>query len=51
MLEETKIAILPAIALYNDKKLGSRKVRLAFCKKDDTLQEVERRLSKFKFLS
>jgi aspartate/methionine/tyrosine aminotransferase len=48
MLEEAKIAVLPALALYNDKKLGERKVRLAFCKKDETLQEVEHRLSNFK---
>ena len=49
MLEKAKVAILPAVALYHDAVLGSRKVRLAFCKKDETLREVERRLSGFKF--
>jgi aminotransferase len=49
VLEKTRVAILPAVALYHDKALGSRKVRLAFCKKDETLQEVEHRLSDFKF--
>jgi aspartate/methionine/tyrosine aminotransferase len=48
LLENAKVAVLPAVALYQDKKLGSRKVRLAFCKKDETLQEVERRFSKVK---
>jgi aspartate/methionine/tyrosine aminotransferase len=51
MLGEARIAVLPAVALYNDKKLGGRKVRLAFCKKSGTLQEVERRLGNFKFPS
>ena len=49
VLEKARVAILPAVALYHDKALGSRKVRLAFCKKDETLQEVEHRLSDFKF--
>jgi len=48
MLEEAKIAVLPALALYHDKNLGERKIRLAYCKKDETLQEVEHRLSNFK---
>ena len=48
LLENAKVAVLPAVALYQDKKLGSRKVRLAFCKKDETIQEVERRFSKVK---
>lgn len=45
LLEDARIAVLPAIALYHDEKMGARKVRLAFCKTDETLQEVERRLS------
>ena len=45
LLDKTGIAVLPAVALYHDKKLGNRKIRLAFCKKDETLQEVGRRLS------
>jgi aminotransferase len=49
LLEKARVAILPAVALYHDTALGSRKVRLAFCKKDETLQEVEHRLRDFKF--
>jgi aspartate/methionine/tyrosine aminotransferase len=45
LLEKARIAVLPAAALYHDKKLGARKIRLAFCKKDETMHEVERRLS------
>lgn len=48
LLENAGITVLPAVALYNDKKLGARKIRLAFCKKDETMQEVERRLGRLK---
>ncbi len=47
LLREARIAALPAKALYHDKNLGERKVRLAFCKKDVTLQEAARRLKKW----
>jgi len=46
LLKNTGVAVLPANALYHDKTLGNRKVRLAFCKKDTTLQDVARRLRK-----
>jgi len=46
LLKEAGIAVLPAVALYHDKKLGARKIRLAFCKKDETMQEIQRRLNK-----
>jgi len=46
LLEKAGVAVLPAVALYHDKKLGARKIRLAFCKKDETMQETQRRLSK-----
>jgi L-glutamine---4-(methylsulfanyl)-2-oxobutanoate aminotransferase len=49
VLEKARVAILPADTLYHDKALGRRKVRLAFCKKDETLQEVENRLSDCKY--
>ena len=45
LLKEAGVAVLPAVALYHDKKLGARKIRLAFCKKDETMQEIERRLN------
>jgi len=48
LLENAGIAVLPAVALYHNTKIGGRKIRLAFCKKDDTLHEVERRLAKAK---
>jgi len=46
LLRDVGVAVLPAVALYNSKELGKRKVRLAFCKKDVTLQDVGRRLKK-----
>jgi aspartate/methionine/tyrosine aminotransferase len=46
LLKNAGVAVLPANALYHDKTLGSRKVRLAFCKKDTTLQDVARSLRK-----
>jgi aspartate/methionine/tyrosine aminotransferase len=48
LLENAGIATLPAVALYHDTKMGSRKIRLAFCKRDDTLHEVGRRLNEVK---
>ena len=44
LLEKAGVAVLPASALYHDKKSGARKIRLAFCKKDETMQEIQRRL-------
>jgi len=46
LLKDIGVAVLPAAALYHDKELGKRKIRLAFCKKDTTLQDVGRRLKK-----
>lgn len=46
LLTKMRLAVLPASALYHDKELGRRKVRIAFCKKDTTLREVGRRLKK-----
>ncbi len=48
LVDKAGIAVLPAVALYHDKKLGARKVRFALCKKDETMQEVERRLGQVK---
>jgi aminotransferase len=44
LLEKARVAVLPAVALYHDRQLGNQKVRLAFCKKDNTLEEVDRQL-------
>jgi len=46
LLKDVGVAVLPADALYHQKELGKRKIRLAFCKNDATLQEVGRRLKK-----
>lgn len=42
LLKKIGIAVLPGSALYNNEKVGRQKVRIAFCKKDSTLQEVRR---------
>ncbi len=46
LLKKVGVGVLPAQALYHDKALGERKIRIAFCKKDTTLQEVRRRFRK-----
>jgi aminotransferase len=46
LLKKVGLAVLPAQALYHDKALGERKIRIAFCKKDTTLQDVRRRFRK-----
>jgi len=46
LLKEIGVAVLPANALCHNKDLGRKKVRLAYCKKDSTLQEVRRRFRK-----
>ena len=46
LLKNVGVAVLPATALYHDKKLGNRKIRIAYCKKDTTLQDMGRRLKK-----
>ena len=46
LLKRTGLAVLPAAALYHNQQLGQRKIRIAFCKKDTTLQEVRHRLKK-----
>ena len=46
LLRKLGIAVLPANALYHNKELGNRKIRIAYCKKDTTLHETGRRLKK-----
>ena len=46
MVEEVRVAVVPGSSFYNDPRDGRRQVRFAFCKKDETLDEAERRLSK-----
>lgn len=47
LLKKIGVAVLPASALCHNKDLGKRKVRMAYCKKDTTLQEVRRLFKKF----
>jgi aspartate/methionine/tyrosine aminotransferase len=46
LLRNVGVAVLPADALYHNKELGKRKIRLAYCKKNKTLIEVGTRLKK-----
>jgi aminotransferase len=46
MVEEVRVAVVPGSSFYSDPRDGSRQVRFAFCKKDETLDEAERRLSR-----
>jgi aminotransferase len=48
LIKNVGVAVLPASALYHDKDLGKRKLRFAYCKKDETLQEVGKRIKKLK---
>jgi aminotransferase len=45
MVEEIRVAVVPGSSFYSDPRDGRRQVRFAFCKKDETLDEAERRLS------
>ncbi|MGA2783910.1 MAG: aminotransferase class I/II-fold pyridoxal phosphate-dependent enzyme [Candidatus Bathyarchaeia archaeon] len=49
MLMKAHVGVLPVVALYHDKKLGEKMVRFAFCKRDETMREVQRRLKGLKF--
>jgi aminotransferase len=44
LLKNVSIAVLPADVLYYNKEVGKRKIRLAYCKRDATLEEVANRL-------
>jgi aminotransferase len=46
MVEEVRVAVVPGSSFYSDPRDGRRQVRFAFCKKDETLDEAERRLSR-----
>lgn len=46
LLKKLGVAVLPANALYQNKELGKRKIRIAYCKKDTTLHEACRRFKK-----
>ncbi len=46
LIREIGVAVVPGSSFYNDKKLGSQKVRFCFCKKDETLEAAAERLQK-----
>jgi aspartate/methionine/tyrosine aminotransferase len=45
LVETIGVAVVPGSSFYRDPADGRRQVRFAFCKKDETLDEAERRLS------
>ena len=48
LVEDVGVAVVPGSSFYHDPADGRRQVRFAFCKKEETLAEAERRLSKLK---
>lgn len=48
LVEEVGVAVVPGSSFYQDPRHGRRQVRFAFCKKDETLAEAERRLSRLR---
>jgi aspartate/methionine/tyrosine aminotransferase len=48
LVEEVGVAVVPGSSFYRDPADGRRQVRFAFCKKDETLDEAERRLGRLR---
>jgi aminotransferase len=48
LVEEIGVAVVPGSSFYEDPREGRHQVRFAFCKKDETLDEAERRLAKLR---
>ena len=48
LVEDVGVAVVPGSSFYRDPRDGRRQVRFAFCKKDETLDEAERRLARLK---
>jgi aspartate/methionine/tyrosine aminotransferase len=46
LITEIGVAVVPGSSFYHDPRDGSRQVRFAFCKRDETLEEAARRLTK-----
>jgi aminotransferase len=46
LVEKIGVAVVPGSSFYADARDGRRQVRFAFCKKDATLDEAERRLAR-----
>jgi aminotransferase len=48
LVEDVGVAVVPGSSFYADPKDGRFQVRFAFCKKDATLDEAERRLARLR---
>jgi aminotransferase len=48
LVEEVGVAVVPGSSFYQDPAHGRRQVRFAFCKKEETLAEAEKRLAKLR---
>ena len=48
LVKEIGVAVVPGSSFYRDPRNGAQQVRLAFCKRDETLDEAERRLRKLR---
>jgi aminotransferase len=48
LVQDVGVAAVPGSSFYRDAADGCRQVRFAFCKKDATLDEAERRLAKLR---
>jgi aspartate/methionine/tyrosine aminotransferase len=48
LVQDVGVAAVPGSSFYRDASDGRRQVRFAFCKKDATLDEAERRLAKLR---
>jgi aminotransferase len=48
LVEEVGVAVVPGSSFYQDPANGRLQVRFAFCKRDETLDEAERRLARLR---
>ena len=48
LVEEIGVAVVPGSSFYQDPRDGRGQVRFAFCKKEETLAEAERRLGRLR---
>jgi aspartate/methionine/tyrosine aminotransferase len=46
LVKEIGVAAVPGSSFYNDPRDGAKQVRFAFCKKNATLDEAGKRLTK-----
>jgi aminotransferase len=45
LVTDVGVAAVPGSSFYHDPLLGRKQVRFCFCKRDETLQEADRRLT------